>query len=129
MEVWSMDHAEASKEIRRAVDTGKALFGVKESQYSVRNGEGLLLVISQNTPVLTKESLFHLAKLAEIPTYSFSGNGLELGNVCGKPHVISTLLILDAGKSKVEELGKQTSVKAVLEDQAHKTKRGKKKVA
>jgi large subunit ribosomal protein L30e len=124
-----MDHAEASKEIRRAVDTGKTLFGVKESQYSIRNGEGLLLVIAQNTPNLAKENLFHLAKLAEIPTYAFAGNGLELGNVCGKPYVISTLLVLDAGKSKVEELGKATPTKAVLEDQAHKTKRGKKKAA
>lgn len=124
-----MDHAEAGKEIRRAVDTGKALFGVKESLYSVRNGDGLLLVVAQNTPVLTKENLLHLAQIAEIPVYSFAGNGLELGNVCGKPYVISTLLVLDAGKSKVEELGKQTQVKAVLENQAHKTKRAKKKVA
>ncbi|MEK6970222.1 MAG: 50S ribosomal protein L30e [archaeon] len=122
-----MDHAEASKEIRRAVDTGSALFGVKETEYSLRKGEGTLLVVSQNTPTLTHENLFHLAQLAQVPVYSFAGNGLELGNVCGKPYVISTLLILDMGKSKAEELGKQTKVKAALEDQAHKTKRGKKK--
>jgi large subunit ribosomal protein L30e len=120
-----MDSAEAGKEIRRAVDTGKVLFGVKETLYSIRNGEGLLLVLARNTPLLTTENVLHLAQLSEIPVYSFSGSGLELGSVCGKPFVVSTLLVMDAGKSKVMELSKpQTAA-----EPTKKTTRGRKKVA
>lgn len=121
-----MDHAEAGKEIRRAVDTGKVLFGVKESLYSIKHGEGQLLVVTKNAPTLDLEEIKHLATLAQVPVYSFAGNGLELGNVCGKPYVISTLLVLDEGKSKVLQLGDATQQQAG-EAVSETTKKGRKK--
>ena len=124
-----MDHADAGKEIRRAVDTGKVEFGTKESIHSLRHGSGQLLVICQNMPELVAEDLRHLAKLAEIPVYAFAGNGLELGSVCGKPYVVSTLLVLDEGKSKVLVLGDAKAQTHAAEDTAETPKRGRKKKA
>ncbi len=121
-----MDHAEAGKEIRRAVDTGKVVFGTKESLSALREGEGQLLVLTKNAPVLNIEEMIHMAALAEIPVYRFNGNGLELGSVCGKPYVISTLLIMAEGKSKVLQLG-QKNVEMSTESVAEKPKRGRKK--
>ena len=120
-----MDHAEAGKEIRRAVDTGKVLFGSKESLYSLKHGDGQLLVVTKNAPTLDLEEVKHIATLASVPVYMFGGNGLELGNVCGKPYVISTLLVIDEGKSKVLQLGNdaQQASEAVSET----TKKGRKK--
>lgn len=122
-----MDHADAGKEIRRAVDTGKVLFGSKESLYSLKHGDGQLLVVTQNAPTLDLEEMAHIASLANVPVYKFAGNGLELGNVCGKPYVISTLLILDEGKSKVLQLGDAQAQAA--EAAAETTKKGRKKRA
>lgn len=129
LEVRSMDHAEAGKEIRRAVDTGKVEFGTKESLHELRQGNGQLLVIAHNTPPLVAEDLRHLATLAEVPVYSFAGNGLELGSVCGKPYVISTLLVMDAGKSKVQILGDAKAMAAETEEEAAAPKKGRKKKA
>lgn len=95
---------DANIEIRRAVDTGKVLFGTRESEYSLKMGEGQILILPQNTPVLNVEMLTHVASLSNIPVYRFNGTALELGSVCGKPFVISSLLVLDQGKSKASEL-------------------------
>ncbi len=123
-----MDHAEAGKEIRRAVDTGKVLFGTKESLYSLKHGDGLLLVVTKNAPVLDLEEMAHIASLANVPVYKFAGNGLELGNVCGKPYVISTLLVTDEGKSKVLQLG-DAAAQAADAVATSNTKKGRKKRA
>ncbi len=100
---------DATIEIRRAVDTGKVLFGTRESEYSLKIGEGQILILPQNVPILSVEKLTHLAHLSQVPVFRFKGTALELGSVCGKPFVISSLLILDQGKSKVSELRNQSS--------------------
>jgi large subunit ribosomal protein L30e len=95
---------EASTEIRRAVDTGKVVFGQKQCQKELLKGNGEIIVFSNNIPSIEKEKLEYLAKLKNKKIFEFSKNGLNLGSICGKPFVISTLLVLDKGKSKVLEL-------------------------
>jgi large subunit ribosomal protein L30e len=119
---------DANTEIRRAVDTGKVTFGTKESEYSLKLGEGQILILSQNTPLLTIEKLTHLAALSNVPVYRFAGNGLELGSVCGKPFVISSLLVLDQGKSKASEIRNLSAAQtaaAAEEEQAKAPKKAK----
>lgn len=125
---------DANTEIRRAVDTGKVLFGTRESEYSLKMGEGQILVLPKNTPVLSVEKLSHLANLSNVPVFRFSGTALDLGSVCGKPFVISSLLVLDQGKSKASDLRNQTAsqAKAAAEEEAPakakaKPKRARKK--
>lgn len=101
-----MAKADASREIRRAVDTGKVIFGTKNSEKSLKNGSGKLIIIAKNTPKLVKEKLVSMAEMGETPHYVFEGPGLELGSVCGKPFTISTMVVLDKGKSKVLEIAK-----------------------
>ena len=98
---------DASKEIRRAVDTGKVIFGTKNSEKSLKNGTGKLIIIAENTPKLVKEKLVTFAEIGQTPHFIFEGPGLELGSICGKPFTISTMVILDKGKSKVLEIAKQ----------------------
>ena len=132
VEVWRMD---ANIEIRRAVDTGKVLFGTRESEYSLKMGEGQVLILPQNTPILNVEKLSHLASLSNVPVYRFNGTALELGSVCGKPFVISSLLVLDQGKSKASELtnAKQAAAEQLVsshnEEAPAKPKRARKKKA
>lgn len=95
---------DANKEIRRAVDTGKVIFGFRETQKKILAGEGKLVIVTKNLPINQKEVIKQLAKVEEKKFYEYSDSGLVLGRVCGMPFVISTMLILDDGKSKVLEL-------------------------
>ena len=98
---------EAEKEIRRCVDTGKVIFGTKESEQSIKNGSAKLLIIAGNTPKLAKEKLLSFAEFSSTPVFLFEGSGKELGSICGKPFTASAMIVEDAGKSRVLEITKQ----------------------
>lgn len=95
------DTAEVSREIRRAVDSGKVAYGFKQAEKTLLKENAELIIFSNNTPKAGKERLQEYATLANIPCYNFEGNGLELGAVCGKPFTVGVLSIKDLGKSKV----------------------------
>jgi large subunit ribosomal protein L30e len=95
---------DTNKEIRRAVDTGKVLFGYKEAKKKLLAGEGQMVIVSKNMPKNEKETLKQIANVESKKFYEYAENGLVLGSVCGKPFVISTMLILEEGKSKVLEI-------------------------
>ena len=102
-----MAAVDSGKEIRRAVDTGKVIFGTNESEKSLKNGTGKLIIISSNMPKLAKEKLLHFSQIAQTPAFMFEGSGIELGSVCGKPFTISAMVVQDEGKSKVLEIIKK----------------------
>lgn len=95
---------EANKEIRRAVDTGTIQFGYKSTERNVLKGNGKLVILSANAPKQAVEKTRHFAKVSEIPVFDFNGTAKELGSVCGKPFVVSVMLVQDTGKSKVLEI-------------------------
>ena len=102
-----MAKVDASKEIRRAADTGKVIFGTKEAEQSIKNGSAKLIIIAGNTPKLAKEKLLSFAQAAGTPVYHFVGSGKDLGSICGKPFTASAMIIEDAGKSRVLEITQQ----------------------
>ncbi|MFH1752316.1 MAG: 50S ribosomal protein L30e [archaeon] len=95
-----------SKEIRRAVDTGKVVFGAKNAEKTILKDNAQLIVTSNNIPKPIKEKLSHIAKISAINVYEFNGNSTELGSVCGKPFAVSALSVLDTGKSKLMTIAK-----------------------
>jgi large subunit ribosomal protein L30e len=95
-----------NKEIRRAVDTGKVAFGLKMCQKELLKGNGEMIIVCSNMPQNQKEKLKHITELENKKYYEFDKNGLVLGSICGKPFVISSLIVLDKGKSNVMELVK-----------------------
>lgn len=90
-----------NREIRKAVDTGSASFGERQAEKNILKGDAQLVIISDNLSKLLREKISHLAKISQIPLYEFSGSGMELGAVCGKPFVISMMAIQNIGKSKI----------------------------
>jgi len=92
---------DVNKEIRRAVDTGKVFFGKKESEKSVLKGKAEIMIFSKSATKLVREKLSHLLKATSTPVYEFTGTGLELGAVCGKPFTVSVMVIQKSGKSKI----------------------------
>ena len=95
---------DASKEIRRAVDTGSVAFGFKQCQKELAKGNGEIIIISKNMKANEKEHLKHIAEIEGKKVFEFKKNGLVLGSICGKPFVVSAMIILDKGKSSVTEI-------------------------
>jgi len=86
------------KEIFRAVETGKVIFGSKMVIKKIKEAKGVII----SSDCIEKEKIMSIAESK--PVYVYSGNSLELGNVCGKPFGVSALAIIDEGKSSILSL-------------------------
>ncbi len=96
-----MAKIDVNKELRRAVDTGKVFFGQKQAEKSILKGKAQLVIISGNIPKLEKEKIVANAAVSQVPSIEFDGSGLELGSVCGKPFVVSVMVVVEPGKSAI----------------------------
>ncbi|MBU2559299.1 50S ribosomal protein L30e [archaeon] len=92
------------KEIRAAVDTGDVIMGERETLTAVKSKGVELVICAANCKAELKEELLKHANVGGIPVYVFGGSSLELGAVCGRPHLISMLGIVGAGDSDVLKL-------------------------
>lgn len=92
---------DVNKEIRRAVDTGKVVFGTRQTQKILSKKEGEIVIVSTNLPIEEREKIKHITKVMGKKFYEHNITGLNLGSVCGKPFVISALTVLDKGKSNI----------------------------
>lgn len=91
--------ADIGRALRTAVTTGKVKFGLAASKKAIKNGTAKLLVISQNCPDdwLKSENL-------DIERVVYPGNNMSLGEACGKPFAISSLVVVDQGSSNILSL-------------------------
>jgi len=87
-----------SKELIRAVATGKVLFGYKQALKKAN--EAKAFIISKDCP--NKSKIMEIAN--NKPVYIYNGNNIELGSACGKPFGVSVVTILDEGKSSIMEV-------------------------
>ncbi len=95
------------------MDTGKVSFGFKQAEKQLLTGSPKMIVVADNSPKRMRDKVKHFTSMAKIPVFEFNGNGLALGTVCGKPFTVSTLVVLDEGKSQVLKLvEKETGKKA-----------------
>jgi large subunit ribosomal protein L30e len=93
--------------IRTAVDTGEVLMGERETIRAVKNKEVKLVILANNCPPPLREDIQRFVELSEVPIYEFKGSSLELGAICGRPHVISMIGVIEAGDSDIFELGRR----------------------
>ena len=89
------------KEIRRAVDTGKVIFGSRSGLKSTTTGNVKAIIYAANTPESTRQKIEKYASMSKILVFQSDKNGMELGEICGKPFVILVMSILDEGRSKI----------------------------
>jgi large subunit ribosomal protein L30e len=86
-----------NKSLRLAIETGKVCMGSNEAQKAINAGSAKLIILSSNCP----EDSVKMAKESEAPVHSFKGNNAVLGAACGRPFPVSTVTIIDGGKSDV----------------------------
>lgn len=97
---------DVGKELRRAVDTGKVVFGGREVEKSVLKGNCKLVIISENSEKYARERVEQVCNSVGVPFFEFGVTGLDIGNYCGKPFVVSFAGIEDSGKSKILDVSK-----------------------
>ena len=92
---------ELEKAINMAISTGKVKIGYSATIKSVLSGKVKAALISNNIPLDAKRKLLRNCELSQIPVIEYEKTGFDLGAACGRPHIVSTLAILDPGNSKI----------------------------
>lgn len=92
---------ELEKAISMAISTGKVKIGYSATIKSVLSGKVKATLISNNIPLDSKKILLRNCELSQIPVIEYEKTGFDLGAACGRPHIVSTLAILDPGNSKI----------------------------
>lgn len=87
--------------IASAVATGKCAIGAKSSIDTIKNGEAKLVVVSANCPQDALEDIKRYAELAQVKVVTFEGTSWDLGEVVGKPFMVSAIAIIKPGDSKI----------------------------
>ncbi|MFX1449512.1 MAG: 50S ribosomal protein L30e [Promethearchaeota archaeon] len=90
--------------IKIAMKTGKVIIGSKKSIASIIKNKAQLIIKAANCPHNITEELKYYTKLTNIPIHTYKGSSLDLGFVCGKPFMISTIAIEEAGDSEILKL-------------------------
>jgi large subunit ribosomal protein L30e len=93
--------------IRDAVDTGEVMMGERETLRGLKNGECKLVIVASNCPPNIREDVEYLARISNTPVFEYKGSSVELGAVCGRPHVVAVLCVKEAGDSDIFELGRR----------------------
>lgn len=89
------------REIRKAAETGKVLFGTDRAIQAVKTGEAKLVILASNAPQKTKEDIQYYTGLSGIATHYYEGSAVELGTACGKPFIISVVTVISPGESNL----------------------------
>lgn len=83
--------------LRNVRDTGKVTVGFNMTLKKLNKKEVKLVIVSNNCP----EGDLKKIRTFKVPIYSFKGTNVEFGSASGKPFSVSTMGIIDAGKSDI----------------------------
>ena len=87
--------------IASAVSSGECKIGTRSSINAIKRGKAKLVVVATNCPKDDLEDIEQFAKLAEIKVQKFEGTSWDLGEVVGKPFMVSAIAIIKPGDSKI----------------------------
>ncbi|BFH73306.1 50S ribosomal protein L30e [Sulfurisphaera javensis] len=90
-------------ELKTLLRTGKVIFGSKKTIKMIKNGKVKMVIVASTLRQDLKDDIITYAKISNIPVYQYSGSAYELGTLCGKPFMISTIGIIDLGESRLLE--------------------------
>lgn len=83
--------------LKNANETGTLTIGFRETLKELKKGKVKLIIVASNCP----EEDVKVLKGYKVPLYRFSEGNLDLGAATGKPFSISTLGVINAGKSDI----------------------------
>ena len=87
--------------IASAVSTGKCKIGAKSSIDSLKTGAAKVVVVAANCPKDEYDDIERYAQLSNIKVLKFEGTSWDLGEVVGKPFMVSAIAVIEPGDSKI----------------------------
>jgi len=93
-----------NRAIQVAVRSGKVRMGFREAVRLLKTGGARLIVLSGNCPEELRDEVVYYCRLAGVPFIVFPGSSWDLGAICGRPHMVAVLTVLDPGDSDIVEL-------------------------
>ncbi len=95
-----------SKELPLVFKTGKVIYGYREVLNSIYHSRILGVIVASKIPLEIFKRIVYNCKLANVPYYVFEGTSKELGKLCNKPFVITSIAIINQGESNILEIFK-----------------------
>jgi len=95
--------------IRLAAETGEVSFGFKTALKGLWTSKPKLVILSKNAPVGISREISYYTNAQEVPLYIFGGTSKELGSICGKPFLVSSVSIMNEGNSNILKLVKKSA--------------------
>jgi len=89
------------KAIEDAVQTGEVKIGSNETIETLENETAELVITANNCPIEIDQQITQLAIEKEIKVIELNTSNYELGALCGRPHSVAALSIVDPGKSRI----------------------------
>jgi len=91
--------------IRNLSRHGKVLYGADQARKSLERGADVkLIIMAKNCPKEKREKIEKLAAERKVPVYYYNDTAENLGILCGKPFVVTTLTVLDNGPVDISPL-------------------------
>ena len=90
--------------IESAVNTGECRIGTQESIDALRKGEAKLVVVAANCPVDAYEDIEQYAQMSSTKITVFEGTSWDLGEVIGKPFMVSAIAVIKPGDSRILDM-------------------------
>lgn len=84
--------------LRRAIKTGNVILGQNKTEECIKEGKAQIVVVARNCPEKFRNQI---AAEKNLFVHTFEGTSVALGKACGKPFMVSTLAVVDAGESDI----------------------------
>ena len=99
-----------NKAIATTVKTGKVLFGTNNALKNAKTGKTKLIVVAANCPREILEDIKYYCRISGVPIAIYDGTSIDLGEICGKPFMVSALTIRESGDSDILKLTEAANV-------------------
>ena len=83
--------------------TGRMIFGAHAVEKALKGRRVKAVILAKNAPEWMVSRISSMAASKKIPTFKSTKLNRELGALCGRPHIISALAILDFGASTMKQ--------------------------
>jgi len=95
---------DAETAIRLAVKSGRTVLGTHKTLHALRTGNPKVIVLASNAPPEIVNTLTSLAQAGQVPIHHYRNTSWELGQLCGRPHMVAAMAILDPGDADISSL-------------------------
>ena len=99
---------EIERIINSAMKSGRVFYGSKQAIQAAKTGKAVSFVLAENSPPSTVVNVKRYAEQSNIPVFTYSGRGIDLGRLCGQPFSVSVLTVRTLSDSLLLRLVKES---------------------